>query len=113
MSSFIPPATVQHGKELQNSSMLTHNTERVENRGRSEELQPLLTEKEAAMQMRISVAALRKWRQQGRPPTYIRVGARVRYRPEDLDAWLKAQAVNPVSQSPSKMGADLVRGHRD
>ena len=34
---------------------------------------------------------LRQWRYLGQGPRYLKVGAAVRYRPRDVEAWLKAQ----------------------
>lgn len=34
---------------------------------------------------------LEKWRHQGDGPAYIRLGKHVRYRSEDVEAWLAAQ----------------------
>jgi hypothetical protein len=53
---------------------------------------PLLTEKEAAGKLVMSVAALRRWRLEMRGPTFVRVGRRIRYREEDLESWVEANA---------------------
>lgn len=50
----------------------------------------LLTEDDVAKQLHVSVASLRRWRMLHRGPQFIKVGALVRYRPEDLDLWLAA-----------------------
>jgi hypothetical protein len=34
---------------------------------------------------------LRQWRYLGVGPKYLKVGAAVRYRPRDVESWLKAQ----------------------
>jgi predicted DNA-binding transcriptional regulator AlpA len=52
-----------------------------------------LTETDAAPYTGYSQAFLRQSRQRGRGPAYIKVGRSVRYRIEDLDAWLNAHRV--------------------
>ena len=53
--------------------------------------QRLLNEHEVADSCSISVLTLRKWRCQKRGPKYVKLGALVRYRPEDVDGWIGAQ----------------------
>jgi excisionase family DNA binding protein len=48
----------------------------------------LMTEQEVSKRLNVSVASLRRWRLLSRGPQFIKVGALVRYRPEDLDEWL-------------------------
>ncbi|MBP2437243.1 hypothetical protein JOF34_001829 [Microbacterium amylolyticum] len=55
----------------------------------------LLNEHDAAMWLTVSVGSLRAWRGQGTGPRYIKVGAQVRYRPGDLDAYLESQLCEP------------------
>ena len=62
----------------------------------------LLTEHQAAERLACSVAALRRWRQEGRGPAHYKVGRLVRYSPADLDAFLAAQR---VSTRPAEGGA--------
>jgi hypothetical protein len=50
----------------------------------------LLTEEDVAKQLQVSLAALRRWRVEGRGPCFIKVSALVRYRPEELEDWLEA-----------------------
>jgi predicted DNA-binding transcriptional regulator AlpA len=54
---------------------------------------PPLDERDAARCSGYTPAAFRAWRSQGRGPAYIRIGRSVRYRVEDLDAWLTAHRV--------------------
>jgi hypothetical protein len=56
-------------------------------------MQNLLTETEVAKQLRVSLAALRRWRVEGRGPRFIKVSSLVRYRPEELEEWVAAQPV--------------------
>jgi excisionase family DNA binding protein len=50
----------------------------------------LLNEEEVAKQLHISVASLRRWRLERRGPPFIKVGSLVRYKPEEVEAWLGA-----------------------
>ena len=50
----------------------------------------LMTDDEVSKRLNVSVASLRRWRLQGRGPAFLKVGALVRYRPEDLETWLAA-----------------------
>ena len=65
--------------------------------------QRLLNEHEVADSCSISVLTLRKWRSQKRGPQYVKIGALVRYRPEDVDAWIGAQ------KSPDALPPEVVR----
>ena len=50
----------------------------------------LLNEQEAAARLNLSPKTLTRWRWKGIGPAYVKVGARaVRYREEDLEAFLK------------------------
>lgn len=49
-----------------------------------------LTEKEVARQINVSLASLRRWRLQQRGPRFVKVGALVRYRSEDLEQWMES-----------------------
>jgi len=60
--------------------------------------QRLLNEHEVADSCSISVLTLRKWRSQKRGPEFVKIGALVRYRPEDVDAWIAAQKSAGVEQ---------------
>jgi hypothetical protein len=51
----------------------------------------LQDEKQLAGYLGVTVHALRRWRFEGRGPRFIHVGRLVRYRPEDVEAWLDAQ----------------------
>jgi hypothetical protein len=71
----------------------------------------LLTEKEAAKRLNVSVALLRKWRCTKKGgPTFYRINHRnggrlVRYGMRQLREWLSAQTVQP-SQTESKLPDD-------
>lgn len=60
----------------------------------------MIDEKEAAERLFVTVNSLRTWRSNGKGPRYYKVGKNVRYRPEDLDAWLESCAVAPENVEP-------------
>lgn len=51
----------------------------------------LMTEQEVSKRLTVSVASLRRWRLVQRGPAFLKVGSLVRYRPEDLEAWLASR----------------------
>lgn len=55
--------------------------------------QALLTEAEVSKQLRVSLAALRKWRVMKRGPQFLKIGSLVRYRQGDIDQWLASVPV--------------------
>lgn len=59
----------------------------------------LLTEEDVAKQLHVSVASLRRWRLEMRGPQFIKVGSLVRYRPEELEAWLAALPTGGASSA--------------
>ena len=42
---------------------------------------------------------LRQWRYLGAGPKYLKVGATVRYRARDVEAWLRAQEQEPAARA--------------
>jgi predicted DNA-binding transcriptional regulator AlpA len=57
----------------------------------SQKLICLLNERTVAEMLGISVATVRRWRLLRQGPTYIKIGAAVRYKPEDIAAWLESR----------------------
>jgi predicted DNA-binding transcriptional regulator AlpA len=55
----------------------------------STSLESLLNEHDVARITGLSVASVRRWRLLRQGPRFIKLGAAVRYKPEDLSAWLK------------------------
>jgi predicted DNA-binding transcriptional regulator AlpA len=53
----------------------------------------LLTEKDASELLSLSLATLRRRRTEGRPPRFVKIGASVRYRAEDLDDFVQSSLV--------------------
>jgi len=50
-----------------------------------------MKEGEVADLLGMSIAALRRWRLIRKGPKYIKIGAAVRYRPHDVEAWIATQ----------------------
>ena len=69
----------------------------------------LLTSDEAAEVLRVPVATLRTWRsrRRGYGPPAVHLGGNIRYRPEDLLAWIDAHTENGDGDLP-----DDLEGHR-
>jgi predicted DNA-binding transcriptional regulator AlpA len=57
----------------------------------SNSLQALLTEHDVARVTGLSVASVRRWRLFKAGPKYLKISASVRYRSEDLRAWLETR----------------------
>lgn len=56
----------------------------------------LLTAKQAAAYLGLQVQTLSVWRCQRRGPKFVRLGRAVRYRRQDLDAFIEANCVETV-----------------
>jgi hypothetical protein len=63
-------------------------------------MQIFLTEKEVARQIKVSLASLRRWRLLQCGPRFIKVGALVRYRAEDLERWLETRGASDFLMKP-------------
>jgi excisionase family DNA binding protein len=50
----------------------------------------LLSEKDAAPRLGVSVRTLQAWRVRGGGPRFAKLGRKVLYRPEDLDGFVEA-----------------------
>jgi predicted DNA-binding transcriptional regulator AlpA len=57
----------------------------------SNPLQELLNERDVARITGLSVASVRRWRLLRQGPKYLKIGAAVRYRREDVTAWLASR----------------------
>lgn len=53
----------------------------------------MLKTEQAAEILGVCEKTLRRWRDESAGPRFIRIGRKVFYRPEDVDAWLEAQTV--------------------
>jgi len=58
----------------------------------------LLTQREAALALRLSERTLERWRVQGTGPRFVRLNHSIRYRQQDLDAHVAARVVSSTSQ---------------
>lgn len=54
-------------------------------------LEPLLNEHDVARITGLSLASVRRWRLLKRGPKFVKIGAAVRYKPQDISAWLESQ----------------------
>ena len=54
-----------------------------------------LSVREAAVYLNAAPQTLYNWRHLGQGPPYVRIGSRVVYRIEDLEAWLEVRLVVP------------------
>ena len=58
---------------------------------RSNQMQPMLTQSEAAHFLRASVRTLEDWRVRGFGPKFVKIGSRVCYQQSALTDWVEAQ----------------------
>lgn len=73
----------------------------------SQTLPQMLSEKQAARILAVSIAALRRWRREGRGPEFTRLERCVRYNVKSIEGWLaentsgskKATDVQPVADA--------------
>lgn len=54
-------------------------------------IESLLNEHDVARITGLSVASVRRWRLLRQGPKYLKIGAAVRYKPEDITAWLESR----------------------
>lgn len=54
-------------------------------------LEELLTEHDVARVTGLSVGSVRRWRLFKQGSKYLKIGAAVRYKPEDISAWLESR----------------------
>ncbi len=57
---------------------------------------PLLTAEELADFFGVPLTTVYAWNHKGTGPRRIRIGKHVRYRPEDVEAWVEGQADQPA-----------------
>ena len=58
----------------------------------------LLDDVQAADVLGLAPATLRKWRCQGGGPAFFRLGRLIRYRRDEIEAWLESRRVENTSQ---------------
>jgi predicted DNA-binding transcriptional regulator AlpA len=62
----------------------------------------LLNEHDVARITGLSVASVRRWRLLRQGPKYIKIGAAVRYKPEDVAGWLESRPSAGGEQQPQE-----------
>lgn len=60
----------------------------------------LLNQKQAARILDLSVRTLERHRLAGTGPSYARLGRLIRYRQDDLDAWVRGSLRTSTSEAP-------------
>jgi len=60
----------------------------------------LLNEHDIARITGMSVASVRRWRLFSQGPKYLKIGSAVRYRREDVSAWLAARPTGGEQREP-------------
>ena len=58
----------------------------------------LLTQREAALSLRLSERTLERMRVSGLGPRFVKAGAAIRYRKIDLERWIEARLFNSTSE---------------
>ncbi len=64
----------------------------------------VLNTEQVAERLGLSISTLAKMRLYGTGPAYSKLGRRVVYRLEDLEAWIAANRFQSTSEYPSKHG---------
>ena len=65
-------------------------------------LEELLNEHDVARITGLSLASVRRWRLLRQGPKYIKIGAAVRYKPEDLTSWLESRPTGGEQSAESE-----------
>lgn len=60
----------------------------------SQAFEPLLSERDAAQWLGLSVATMRRRRLLRQPPAWVKLGARVLYRKQDLESFINANVIH-------------------
>jgi predicted DNA-binding transcriptional regulator AlpA len=77
-------------------------------------LEELLNEHDVARLTGLSVATVRRWRLLRQGPRYIKIGAAVRYKAEDISAWLGLRPTGGGNQTEGRRAdADTECGRRN
>lgn len=66
------------------------------------QLNALLTEREVAGLYHISLSTVRRWRQKGKGPDFIKLGASVRYERAAVLSWVDARPVRGLAKRSSE-----------
>ena len=79
---------------------MNQNTSQPNKVTNMQEQKALMTQAEAAAYLGTTPATMNTWRHYGKDKIpFIRWGNRIRYRKEDLDAWIQAHIVNPENKN--------------
>jgi excisionase family DNA binding protein len=62
----------------------------------------VLNTRETAEYLRLSKPTLERFRISGEGPSFCKLGGAVRYRKDDLDAWLESRRVRSTSEGDAK-----------
>jgi excisionase family DNA binding protein len=62
-------------------------------------MQSVLNTEEAAKILKVKVATLEQWRWNGKGPRFLKLGRAVRYRQEDLAAFMEVNACTSTAQA--------------
>jgi hypothetical protein len=73
-------------------------TDVVSGKSRGLDGEHLLDVEDVARLLKISVSILCKWRLLGKGPAFVRIGAAVRYRPADVQAFIDEGARGSISE---------------
>jgi len=65
----------------------------------------LLTQREAALALRLSERTLERSRVSGTGPVFVKCGRRVLYRQSDIDEWISSRVVCSTSEADQKGNA--------
>jgi predicted DNA-binding transcriptional regulator AlpA len=65
-------------------------------------LETLLNEYDVARITGLSVASVRRWRLLRQGPKYLKIGAAVRYKAEDLSAWIESRPTGGAQPEKAK-----------
>jgi hypothetical protein len=65
-------------------------------------LETLLNEHDVARVIGLSVASVRRWRLLRQGPNYLKIGAAVRYKPENISAWLDTRPTGGGREADNK-----------
>jgi predicted DNA-binding transcriptional regulator AlpA len=66
------------------------------------QVQSLVTERDVARMTGLSLASIRRWRVHRQGPKFLKIGAAVRYRPEDVAAWLESRPTGGEQSTGSR-----------
>lgn len=67
----------------------------------------LLTEADVAKKLHVSLACLRRWRLEKRGPQFLKIGQLVRYRPDELESWLRSLPTGGVTEQRKATYSEL------